>query len=644
MRKILAVIMTTAILFTMSTSAVEATVIKENSNTSETTPSGIPYEDIGEEIENFVAEREDGLASMEVAVFDSNKTLYTGYFGYSDIENAIKADKNTVYEWGSSSKIFVWISVMQLYEQGRIDLEEDIREYLPDGFMTKTKYDEPITMRNLMTHTAGFEEIDEEAETTNESQIRDLETVLRETEPKQIYKPGTVTSYSNWGCSLAAFIVQCVSGENYSNYVHEHILEPLGMEHTAVRADYTDNVWAKKQRNNLKTYSIMQDSSESYGTRISYIELYPAGAAIGTLEDFTKLAKAFVPEDGEKCILFEKDDTLDYMLSATSYYGDSDIPRNCHGLWTLQYAVDVIGHSGNTKSCSAQLMFDPESGVGIVVLANEEGESAFSYGLLSLIYGSYKDNERVRNAEFSNSIDISGIYAGSRTTYTQGCMRIFTYTFFTPIIKTKNPNQFKLLGEDTIIKVAEHQYLYDNGNGLQYLMYETQINGHFVLESYTMDEIRHNVFNYISIVMMIFIAFISIVILLIKFIKSIIKRIMNKTEERSRLNISLTFQQIIFSLIGILFLAFLSIVTEGKVDITDTMIICFCIGFASLAIFSFANVIVLIVRTWKILMLKTPILKTKKQKKIVAKNIITILGALFIVGFVAYFQLYNFWS
>ena len=123
------------------------------------TPSGIAYSDIKDSIDRYIDERRAGLASCAISVFDGNGEICNGYYGHSDIENNIACDDQTVYEWASTSKIMVWISVMQQYERGNIDLNADIRDYLPSGFLTKLQYpDEKITMINLMNHNAGFQE------------------------------------------------------------------------------------------------------------------------------------------------------------------------------------------------------------------------------------------------------------------------------------------------------------------------------------------------------------------------------------------------------------------------------------------------------------------------------------------------------
>ena len=237
MKKILSAILSAATAFSMFCTTVSAV--------GNTTPSGITFADIGNEIEAFATENERNYASFATAVFNGDEVLYSKHFGYIDRENQIAADENSVYEWGSISKMFVWVSVMQLHEQGKLDLNADIQTYLPEGFLKKLKYDEPITMMNLMNHNAGWQETSSALEVADGSDIISLEEALRKTEPAQVFKPGEITAYSNWGAALAGYIVERVSGMDYADYLHKNVLEPLGMEQTSVSADYRDNEWVR---------------------------------------------------------------------------------------------------------------------------------------------------------------------------------------------------------------------------------------------------------------------------------------------------------------------------------------------------------------------------------------------------------------
>jgi len=125
---------------------------------SQKLPSGIERDQIGQKIQDYVKEHEKTTAGMATAVFDKDGTIYQGNFGYMNKEKGVKADDSSVFEWGSVTKLTVWLSVMQLWEQGKINLEEDIRTYLPEGFLKNLRYDKPITMLDLMNHQAGFDE------------------------------------------------------------------------------------------------------------------------------------------------------------------------------------------------------------------------------------------------------------------------------------------------------------------------------------------------------------------------------------------------------------------------------------------------------------------------------------------------------
>ena len=187
------------------------------------TPAGTAYKDIGSSIEKWTSENPDEFVSFVTVVFDKEQILYEGAFGQIDRENNVACKADSVFEWGSVSKLTVWVSAMQLYEQGRLDLNADVRTYLPQGFFSNLKYDDPITMINLMNHDAGWGEGTWNLQADNAAGVVPLGEALKATEPPQIYRPGEVCSYSNWGAALAGYVVECITGQSYADYVRQNI-------------------------------------------------------------------------------------------------------------------------------------------------------------------------------------------------------------------------------------------------------------------------------------------------------------------------------------------------------------------------------------------------------------------------------------
>lgn len=469
MRKMIAGVLAILLLMMSGTTTVFAA---EN---NEQTPSGIAYSDLEKQIENYIEVRKETTSSVSITVFSGKNDIASVIYGDANTKDNIKADEDTVYEWGSISKMLVWTSVMQLYEQGKIDLNADVRTYLPDGFLSNLSYKEPITMLHLMNHTAGFQETVWDVETTDREKIMSLEDALLSTAPAQIYEPGTVVSYSNWGAALAAYIVECVSGMDYAEYVHENIFKPLGMEHTTIKPDCSDNTWVESQREKTNAYYNVQGEYEDYGECRRYILLYPAGSATGTMSDLVRFAKAFL-QDSSECPLFTQADTLSVMLSPTLTFSGTDTPRICHGLFSQRYGVPLIGHAGNTAGFSANLVLDTDGGTGIVIMTNEVGETTYNYGLVSLVYGDCKEE-----TGFTYD-DLSGIYLNSRANFKNSFTRMYSMiSGLLPISKGETEGNFMAAMVGTVTQISKDACIMDDGNGLKtYLSIQRDENGNVV--------------------------------------------------------------------------------------------------------------------------------------------------------------------
>ena len=338
-------------------------------------PSGTDRDKIGQKIQDYVKEHEKTTAGMEAAVFDKDGIIYQGNFGYMDREKGIKADDDSVFEWGSVTKLTVWISVMQLWEEGKIDLEADIKTYLPKGFLRNLQYDKPITMLDLMNHQSGFDEAPLYMQGG-----KSLEDLLLQYQPAQSFEPGTTTAYSNYSTGLAAYIVERISGQSFVDYVHEHIFQPLDMERTAIAQDLSDNAYVQAKRKEVKGYAT---DGSLLGDALYEVGLYPVGRATGTLSDLQKFAQALL----SRKTLFARSETWDKLYTGTSYYPGTDIVRNAHGFWASEFAVTVLGHGGNTNGFSSFLRLDLKNGIGQVIMTNQGLEEIYNGGMPELIFG-----------------------------------------------------------------------------------------------------------------------------------------------------------------------------------------------------------------------------------------------------------------
>ena len=601
-------------------------------NETEVTPSGIAYSQIGSSIDKYIDERRTGLASCEVSVFDRNGVIFNGYYGHSDIENNIACDDQTVYEWASTSKIMVWISVMQQYEKGNIDLNADIREYLPEGFLTKLQYpDEKITMINLMNHNAGFQESFYENEGAAPGDVyENLEAAVRACECYQAFHVGEYTAYSNWGTALAAYIVERTSGMDYVTYVNENIFKKLGMEHSSIDPMQRDNEWVANKRKELKCYGRYADPKDNIdlGECRYAVQLFPVGAGIGTLADLSKLGQALVARD---CPLFEKNATRDEMFSATSYFGDTKVEKNCHGLWVQQHKVTTLGHDGNSGGCTCALEFDPVSGLGIVVMTNEPGETAFCSGIPVLLYGHMTDREEFRNAAaVKNDSDIAGTYYFTRS-IVKGAAKASMYSMFFPLSKNSDGTySAKLLG----FKFSDFEY-YSLGNN-QYISVD---NGREmfvyikdgVYEMPYMDCIKSNCGALPTFVTYGFITFglICILVLVIKAIAFLVRKIRKSEKAYTHIEKLILAQQAIYGVSGIIF--YLFIMAVGSTNSVFTTVS--CILAAVLALASSVNGCTLLSYTMRN--------KLKAGTKI--KQIMWVLLSFAYTEFIIVMQLFDFW-
>ncbi|MBD8032957.1 MULTISPECIES: serine hydrolase domain-containing protein [Solibacillus] len=489
------------------------------------TPSGIPYSELKDRVDEYVSEYiGTSSAGANVLIIKDDEIIMNTSYGFANIENQIKVTPNTVFEWGSVTKLLVWTSVMQLVEQGKLELNEDIRTYLPEGFLTKLQYNAPITMLNLMHHNAGWEDRFIDLFYKSADEIKPLEEMLHIVTPYQIHEPGTIVAYSNYGVALAAFIVEHLTGQPFYEYVNEHIFSILNMNDTSIHPKQQDNLNIATKRDAVLGYRSSEgELSISKNERI-FIGLYPAGSAIGTIGDLAKFMMALMPGDGENSALFQSNSTLDEMLTTSDFYNNG-LPRNAHGFWRGLYAVDVLGHAGNTDSFSSNFIFSNENNLGLIIMTNQQNEVELSYGLPTLLFGEYSPTNVTQS--MPNVENHKEGYYWARQPY-KGFGKLYG-VFTLNRFEVPGPNKMNAFG-GTYKQISPS--LYQSTDGSNDYLHVTLNSGQFEkISTLTSDMLpisqSSKIFKLLSIVAITFSILYSVITLLISFIQSIKNR--NKT-------------------------------------------------------------------------------------------------------------------
>ncbi|WP_083938065.1 serine hydrolase domain-containing protein [Paenibacillus daejeonensis] len=425
-----------------------------------TTPTGVPYEELEDFVDEYagryVGQRTVGAAV--VIVKDGEIILSKGY-GYTDMELQQPVDpQRTVWEWGSISKLTVWTAVMQLVEQGKLDLDTDIRSYLPDGFLTQLSYDEPITMLDLMNHSAGFEEYMFDLAYQSPDDVQSLEEGLRLAEPAQVYRPGENIAYSNYSTALAAYIVEQLTGFEFHTYAENHIFSQLDMKQTSAHPTLSDRPELLTQK--AKGYYYQGNAQFEPGPW-NYMSMYPAGGINGTAEDLARFAMAFMPAEGQSSPLFHQITTLSDML-ATSHSSAPQVPGIAHGFWEYAGEHGGLGHTGNTMVFTSNLLIVPEEGLGIVVMSNQASEADMVHGLVKALAG--RVNVAPPQLEMPSAATIEGSYIAARRPH-HGFMSLYPYLSLMKIAAVDEQTIQLAIAGAIGEYVQTHPYVYEKVSG-----------------------------------------------------------------------------------------------------------------------------------------------------------------------------------
>jgi CubicO group peptidase (beta-lactamase class C family) len=361
--------------------------------------------------------RTRNIAGAVVSVVKDGQVLFQKGYGYADFESKkpVVPDQ-TLFRPGSISKLFTATAVMQLVEQGKLDLDRDVNDYL-DFAIPKT-YVEPITLRRLLTHTAGFEETVKNLFVAHETDMKPLRSYLVNQMPGRIFPPGKIPSYSNYGFTLAGYIVERVSGEKFERYIENHILKPLGMNSSTFDQPLPPQLTAQMSKGYLNATKKPRD--------FEFVEAAPAGALSTTAADMTRFMLAFLQDGSVDGVSILKPETVRQMQTRQLELN----PMICGlGLTFMEYwlnPVRVIGHGGDTIYFHSDMVLVPDAKLGYFLSYNSLGKNIG--GGRGEVQRAFMDRYFPNKAGQKTDVDpttakndgraVSGVYDGTRRSET----------------------------------------------------------------------------------------------------------------------------------------------------------------------------------------------------------------------------------
>src|SRR5437773_352547 len=345
---------------------------EKDQQTSETTPGAheLTAPDVAAFLDGILPaqlQRED-IAGATIAIVKDGKVLFAKGYGYADVEKKKPVSpEETLFRPGSVSKLFTWTAVMQLVEQGKLDLDRDVNDYL--DFKIPEGSGKPITLKNLLTHTPGFEEQIKDLFTDRPEPLP-LEQYMKAHIPGRIFSPGTIPAYSNYGATLAGYIVERFSGQPFNDYINEHIFKPLSMTHST----FVQPLPASLAQSMSNGYKLGSDASQPFET----VSAFPAGSMSSSAADMARFIIAHLQDGQVGDVRILRPETARLMHSRL-FALDDGANGMAHGFYEeSRNGHRIIGHAGDTFYFHSDLHLILDAGVGFFVSYNSAGRGETS--------------------------------------------------------------------------------------------------------------------------------------------------------------------------------------------------------------------------------------------------------------------------
>jgi CubicO group peptidase (beta-lactamase class C family) len=316
---------------------------------------------------------ERDIAGAAVSVVKDGELLLSRGFGYADLEHGIPVDaEQTIFRIGSVGKVFTWTAVMQLVEQGKLDLEADVNSYL--DFRIPDTYREPIRVKHLLTHTSGFEDRLLGSVVADAKDFMPVPELLVSQMPVRVRPPGELAGYANYNAVLAGYIVSRVSGQPYDRYIQEQILDPLGMAHSTAYSPLPPSLRPFASVG----YTYKDEAFQAFPDYTSQPGVMPSGGHYSSVSDMARFMIAHLQGAGSSASSITearilKESTVQQMQT-TLYTPDQRLRGTAYGWFDLsENGQRTLGHEGYLPPMHSALLLLPDQKLGVFVVYNSAG-------------------------------------------------------------------------------------------------------------------------------------------------------------------------------------------------------------------------------------------------------------------------------
>ena len=354
--------------------------------------------------------RQQRIPGAAVALVHEGRVIFSRCYGYGDTRGKVAITEDTYFMLGSLTKSFTALAVLKLIEQGKIDPNIDIKNYVP-GFSIKSLYDGEtlITVNHLLAHTSGLM-IDYYVHLTGEKKYSNADFLSQLRKEYLCFKPGSACKYSNIGYRLLGMIIEQVTGERFESYLEKEVFKPLGLNHSSF--DYTVDMALHMSKGHIGNTETSRVDNEDKA----------ASGLFSTLKDLTAFLKFLSSRASQLPGGINNDRIIDLIIknidpAIDTFYDSKNIYSSGWYLDSYQFngIHTVLSSSGNINGFSTAMTYLPEERLGIIILTNSSlgwkaNMDIIARGLRGLIDATRGPGTRRTDGETQKNIESTAEY------------------------------------------------------------------------------------------------------------------------------------------------------------------------------------------------------------------------------------------